>query len=213
MLGCLRYLQTKLLSIYSHRTQRPATSYQLRDTLYPNGKIRTDRIKQVAKTLSEDAFGEFLPFSCLIGSGIYCEQDSPRELKQAPISTTATRLFFAKQIQQLIDRDAIQSAMFVLRKELEHRNFSPEYTELLVGRAQACDIRLIDPTISRHHAKLTLTPQGIEITDSGAKNSIRINGQLLRGSQVLTPNDTLQFGRFEFRIVDPKTLHALLNQF
>lgn len=213
MLNRLRHLKTKIISIYSHRKQRPATSYQLHDVLHPNGKIRTNRIRQVAKTLSEDAFGEFLPFPCLIGSGVYCEQDSSREIKEALTSMTATRLFFAKQIQQLLDRDAIQSAMFVLRKELEHRNFSPEYTELLIGRAQACDIRLIDPTISRHHAKLTLTPQGIEITDSGAKNSIRINGALLRGSQILTPDDTLQFGRFEFRVVDPKTFHALLNRF
>lgn len=213
MLSRLRYLKKKIISICSQGKQRPDTHYLLHDVLHSNGKVRTDRIKEVARLLGVEEFCEFLPFSCLIGSGIYSEQESLHGLRQAPTSMTATRLFFAKQIQQLLDRDAIQRAMFALRKELDHRTLSPDYTELRIGRAQGCDIRLIDTTISRHHAKLTLTPQGIQITDMGAKNSIRINGQLLKGSQTLAPDDTLQLGRFEFRLVKPETLHALLNRF
>jgi DNA-binding NtrC family response regulator len=42
--------------------------------------------------------------------------------------------------------------------------------KILVGTSEACDMRLVDPTVSRRHASVELTELGLLVTDLGSTN-------------------------------------------
>ena len=70
---------------------------------------------------------------------------------------------------------------------------------LILGRGTACDLPVYDPTISRRHAELTATPDGVELRDLDSSNGITVNGRRSAGA-TLHPGDTVAFGKVEFRL-------------
>ena len=46
-----------------------------------------------------------------------------------------------------------------------------------IGRAPDNALVIDDPLISKHHARIDLTPQGIVVTDLGSTNGIYLAGQ------------------------------------
>ena len=66
----------------------------------------------------------------------------------------------------------------------------------IVGRGVTSECPVIDPTVSRTHATLTLTEHGIEITDAGSSNGTFINGEKLepRRYYQLLQKDCVKFG-------------------
>jgi adenylate cyclase len=69
----------------------------------------------------------------------------------------------------------------------------------VVGRAVASDIPIFDPTISRRHAELRLTPNGLHVKDLGSSNGTFINGaRVTEGS--LAANDSVTFGKVVFQL-------------
>ena len=62
-----------------------------------------------------------------------------------------------------------------------------------------CDIVLGDPNVSRRHAELRRTEEGIVVTDLGSTNGTRVNGtpvrerQLDSGDEVTVGSTTLVF--------------------
>jgi adenylate cyclase len=75
----------------------------------------------------------------------------------------------------------------------------PEGRPLVVGRGVASDIAIYDPTISRRHAELTVTPDGVLVKDLGSSNGTCINGARVEEGR-LQPEDTLTFGKVTFRV-------------
>jgi hypothetical protein len=67
-----------------------------------------------------------------------------------------------------------------------------------LGRAADCDIRLPDPTISRHHAQLEWTYRGWLIRDLGSSNGTEVNGQPI-SECLLSDNDLVQLGSVQLR--------------
>jgi|SRR5579859_1545149 len=61
---------------------------------------------------------------------------------------------------------------------------------VLVGKSEACELRLVDPTISRRHASVEVTPTGVLVTDLESTNGtflgdVRIvAAYLVRGSRL-----------------------------
>ncbi|MBI3820664.1 MAG: FHA domain-containing protein [Planctomycetes bacterium] len=55
---------------------------------------------------------------------------------------------------------------------------------VLFGRAEDCNIRLKDPSISRHHARLEKTDKGCEIVDLGSRNGLTVDGARVERSHV-----------------------------
>ncbi|HEX2909497.1 MAG TPA: NHLP bacteriocin export ABC transporter permease/ATPase subunit [Chloroflexia bacterium] len=68
-----------------------------------------------------------------------------------------------------------------------------------VGRGKDCELRLNDPSVSRHHAIFELDSNlNYSVTDLGSTNGTQLNGQSIKGKHPLRPGDRLTFGEFEF---------------
>jgi adenylate cyclase len=76
-----------------------------------------------------------------------------------------------------------------------------DHASLIVGRAPASDIPVIDPTISRRHAEIALDEGGhaILVRDLGSSNGTFVNGTRVE-SAPLAPGDIVAFGKVSFRI-------------
>ena len=66
----------------------------------------------------------------------------------------------------------------------------------VIGRAESCDIRLDDPSVSRRHASLHIGPAGCRVEDNGSTGGVFVNGQrvtaaTLSGGEILRLANTL----------------------
>jgi len=62
---------------------------------------------------------------------------------------------------------------------------------IVLGRESSCDVVISDRQISRFHARLTPTPEGVILEDLGSKNGTHHNGNLLSAPVVLQDGDLL----------------------
>ncbi len=70
---------------------------------------------------------------------------------------------------------------------------------LTIGTADGCSLRLSDPTVSRFHAELEATPQGIALRDLGSTNGTTIGSTLVRDVIVRGALD-IDVGRTKLRL-------------
>lgn len=76
--------------------------------------------------------------------------------------------------------------------------------EEVIGRGRGATVRLLDPLVSRRHARLVLDGAGARVEDLGAKNPLRLNGAPLgRGAVALRPEDELVIGETAVALVLP----------
>ena len=73
---------------------------------------------------------------------------------------------------------------------------TPDRT-FVVGRAVTSDVPIYDPTVSRRHAELSLTPEGVRVHDLGSSNGTFVNGTPI-SDQVVTDGDVVTFGKVAF---------------
>ena len=79
---------------------------------------------------------------------------------------------------------------------------------LMLGREPSCDVVIADRQISRYHARLTPTPEGVILEDLGSKNGTHHNGTSLTAPVVLQDGDLLSVAmaqQFLFLISDATT--------
>jgi len=70
---------------------------------------------------------------------------------------------------------------------------------IVVGAGSTCDLVLTDPQVSRRHAELSITPDGIKIKDLGSTNGTWWQGTKV-GEVVVPPGATIKFGETPVRI-------------
>jgi hypothetical protein len=75
-------------------------------------------------------------------------------------------------------------------------------TVFTVGREDSCDLFLTDMTVSRIHARLTMTGGGWMLADFGSTNGTRVNGWRVREPVTIRPGDRVRFGRASFVMQD-----------
>jgi DNA-binding winged helix-turn-helix (wHTH) protein len=63
---------------------------------------------------------------------------------------------------------------------------------LVLGRESTCDVVVADRQISRFHARLTPTAEGVMLEDLGSKNGTHHNGNALTAPVMLQDGDLLQ---------------------
>jgi adenylate cyclase len=80
-------------------------------------------------------------------------------------------------------------------------------TTLLVGRAVESDCAVVDATVSRRHAQLVVSDNGVQVKDIGSSNGTFVNGVKVDGYFVV-PGDTLTFGKVVFRVEELSPITA-----
>ncbi len=74
-----------------------------------------------------------------------------------------------------------------------------ERETVLVGRGDACGVRLTDPSASRVHCRVTLTGGRVFVEDAGSRWGTLVNGQPIE-SKELRPGDAIVIGDTELRL-------------
>jgi hypothetical protein len=78
----------------------------------------------------------------------------------------------------------------------------PLFKEVMtIGRADAADIQIENGFLSRLHARIVSTAEGVTIEDYESKNGIRVNAKPTQ-RQLLRHGDTVDLGRLRFRFID-----------
>ena len=79
---------------------------------------------------------------------------------------------------------------------------------IMLGREATCDVAIVDRQISRFHARLTPTSEGVILEDLGSKNGTYLNSALLSAPVVLQDGDVLSVAmaqQFMFIVSDATT--------
>ncbi|MDX1948857.1 MAG: diguanylate cyclase [Pirellulaceae bacterium] len=79
--------------------------------------------------------------------------------------------------------------------------------ELVLGRDEACDIQLVDDSVSRRHARIESTEEGSVISDLGSTNGTYINDERV-SERKLAPGDRLRLGNQIFRFLGADGIEA-----
>ena len=69
----------------------------------------------------------------------------------------------------------------------------------VAGRSGDCAIFLPDVTVSREHARFSVDPSGLSLTDLGSTNGTYVNGARLDAGQ-LAEGDELMIGKYHLRV-------------
>jgi len=78
--------------------------------------------------------------------------------------------------------------------KLQDMRFPLRSGETLLGRSPYCSIVLNDNLVSRQHAVIHVTRDGVYIEDLGSRNGTRVNRVPVNGQQPLYPGDRIQIG-------------------
>jgi hypothetical protein len=68
----------------------------------------------------------------------------------------------------------------------------PVNRPMVLGREATCDVVIADRQVSRFHARITPTPEGIILEDLGSKNGTHHNGNSLTAPVILQDGDAVQ---------------------
>ena len=72
---------------------------------------------------------------------------------------------------------------------------------MTIGRADSCDIQLVNDFLSRVHARIVSAPNGVAIEDVESRNGIRVNEKDVK-RQELRNGDIIELGPMRFRLID-----------
>ena len=66
--------------------------------------------------------------------------------------------------------------------------------DVLIGRGEQCDIRILSDTVSSEHARIYKTTRGWALCDLDSHNGTKLNGRYLTQTQLIFDEDTVTFG-------------------
>lgn len=89
--------------------------------------------------------------------------------------------------------------LFVLRAKGNGEEY-PLHGEMLVGREMDCSIALNSGHISRYHAKINVSANGVYIEDLHSTNGTFVNGSKIKGRVKLSVGDEVGFDDLYFRL-------------
>ncbi|HEX9294880.1 MAG TPA: FHA domain-containing protein [Polyangiaceae bacterium] len=101
-------------------------------------------------------------------------------------------------------------ARYRLRFLLQEFDLPPGDT--LIGRGPDCRITLVDPLVSRHHARVRIETARATIEDLGSRNGSRVNARLIRGAHPLKDGDRIRIGTQELVFSEIDSVQLATNK-
>lgn len=77
--------------------------------------------------------------------------------------------------------------------------FDLEPPRVLIGRSHRNDLVLKDPSVSRDHASIEATAEGMLLRDRGGKSGVIVNGRTIEKPHLLRPGDEIRLGNTRLR--------------
>ncbi len=78
-----------------------------------------------------------------------------------------------------------------------HHDLELSEGQFAVGRNASCQLSLDDPLVSRRHALLTVTKEGVTVEDLSSRNGVIVNGHRITGVVPLNAGDSILIGAQE----------------
>jgi len=91
-----------------------------------------------------------------------------------------------------MERRGEEAAMLIAQSGLLNGQRWSINKTLLIGRDTSCDIIIADRQVSRHHARLQKSSNGILLEDLGSKNGTTCNGSQITDTVLLQDGDVIQ---------------------
>ena len=88
----------------------------------------------------------------------------------------------------------------------------PISDRLTIGRGPSNDIALEARDVSRRHASLRTTPDGVVLSDAGSTNGTELNGSRIDGDVILANGDLLNVGGVIFKYIAGGNVEALFHE-
>ncbi|MEQ8820476.1 MAG: FHA domain-containing protein [Sumerlaeia bacterium] len=108
---------------------------------------------------------------------------------------------------------AVRTFMFALSSDEGPRLIAFRMSNVLIGRLPDNHLTLNHGSVSRRHARISVTQRGVMIQDMGSQNGTTINGEPVEQQETpLRPGDVLRIGHvpmFYFGFVQPDSPPAL----
>lgn len=82
---------------------------------------------------------------------------------------------------------------------LPQPTFSVSEGTYLVGRSLTCQFAIMDLSVSREHARLSVNREQIDVVDLESRNGTYLNGKQVLNGQVFS-NDEIRFGNISFKV-------------
>ncbi|MBI2893966.1 MAG: FHA domain-containing protein [Deltaproteobacteria bacterium] len=105
-------------------------------------------------------------------------------------------------------RPAQPARLVLLSAPAPGQEFPLDRDEVVIGRAEECEVSLNHRSISREHAKILRVDQAFRILDLESANGVRINGQDVPYSE-LRRGDLIELGHVRLRFVAPGETYRL----
>lgn len=88
------------------------------------------------------------------------------------------------------------------RLRYQQHNLELSLGQFLIGRSTECQLSLDDPLVSRKHARLIVTDDGIFVEDMGSRNGVLVDGVKIEGRRKLHDGAKLLVGSQEMIVLD-----------
>lgn len=118
-----------------------------------------------------------------------------------------TQVFSREEVDQLIgdaataDEPATRAELAGYSAAVSGQSFPLPSTRVIVGRAESCDVRVADASVSSEHARMVCDTGGWRVINLLSTNGTFINDRKISNAP-LKHGDRIRFGRVEF------TFHA-----
>lgn len=130
--------------------------------------------------------------------------DDPRHPRV--IETVARRGYrFIAEVEVVDDERALSGFLLLL----SDRTVPLRRGETILGRVPECDVQIIGPSVSRRHARMTVTSDGVRIEDLGSTNGTFIGDTRVAGDPMPVPDGAeIRLGKERLRLMNDRVVRA-----
>lgn len=126
--------------------------------------------------------------------------------QEAGIGTQSLALELARQMMEADPED--RPSITIVEGQNEGTRLSlPPGQPVVIGRDPGCHLSLVDPDVSRHHAKIHCTFEGCWLTDLESKNGVFVKGRTINGAWKLQHKSRFRLGNTVLCFDDPAEIY------